>query len=161
MRNDSLGISTVFAAGLLAGILGCSGSDDPKLIPAGGVVNYQGRPLPGAKVTFIPESKGGVAMATTDSQGKFTLKTGMDSGIAAGPCSVTVTMMEASSESGLSNKMTPEDMQMLAMQGKLEAELAKQEKSLIPKKYAKADSSGLNFEVKSGSENQFTINLED
>ena len=138
---------------------GCGGSDGPELIPAGGVVHYQGKPLAGARVTFIPEGEGSVAMSTTDSQGKFELKTGTESGVAAGPSKVTVSMMETGVETGLSKDMTPEDMQALAIAGKLDAMLKKQEQSLIPKKYGRPDTSGLSYEVKKGGENQFTIEL--
>ena len=138
---------------------GCGGSDGPELIPAGGVVHYQGKPLAGARVTFIPDKEGSVAMSTTDSQGRFELKTGTESGVAAGPSKVTVSMMETGAETGLSKDMTPEDMQALAMSGKLDAMLKQQERSLIPKKYGRPETSGLSYEVKQGEENQFTIEL--
>lgn len=154
----------VSAAALLAfqvlTLAGC-GESGPKLVPAGGVVNYQGRPLAGAKVTFIPGEKGTIAMATTDTDGTFELRTGTSPGVVEDSCAVTVTMIDTSIKSGLPEKMTPEDMQRLQMEGKLKGMLAKQQKSLIPSKYGKADSSGLNFDIKSGEENKFTIELVD
>jgi hypothetical protein len=141
--------------------LGCSGSNEPELIPAGGVVNYQGRPLAGAKVTFVPQSMGSIAMATTDNQGKFELRTGTEPGIVAGPCAATVSLMDAGATSGLSPTMTPEDMQRLQMEGKLQAMLKQQQKPLIPEKYGRTETSGLNFEVKKGADNQFTLDLTD
>lgn len=140
---------------------GCGGGvEGPPLYPVTGTVTYQGSPLPGARVTFLPEGKGGVAMGTTNSEGKFTLKTGAEAGVAAGNCKATVIMLEDSGSSVLKKGMTPEDMQKLAMEGKLDAELKKQEKSLIPTRYSKANESGLAFEVKKGS-NDIPIELKD
>ena len=155
MRSSVMAVT----ATLIGVIAGCGGVDGPELIPAGGTVKYQGKPLAGARVTFIPEGEGSVAMSTTDSQGKFELKTGTESGVVAGPSKVTVTMMESGVETGLSKDMTPEDMQALAIAGKLDDMLKKQERSLIPKKYARPETSGLSYEVKKGEENQFPIEL--
>lgn len=99
-------------------------------------------------------------MGTTNSEGKFTLKTGTEAGVAAGPCRATVIMLEDSGSSLLKKGMSPEDMQRLAMEGKLDAELKKQEKSLIPPRYGKASESGLAFEIKKGS-NDIPIELKD
>ena len=100
-------------------------------------------------------------MATTDTEGKFELRTGTEPGIVKGPCGATVSLMDAGAKSGLSPNMTPEDMQRLQMEGKLQAMMEQQQKSLIPEKYGRAETSGLNFEVKKGAENQFTIDLVD
>jgi len=160
IRNWKRVVELVIAWCVSASIAGC-GADGPELVPAAGVVNYQGRPLPGAKVTFIPDSGGSIAMATTDAEGKFELRTGTEPGIVTGPCTATVSLMDAGVKSGLSPTMTPEDMQRLQMEGKLQAMLEQQEKSLIPKKYNRAETSGLTFEVQKGEENQFTLDLVD
>lgn len=160
MRNWNLVLRLFVAAAGSASIVGC-GESGPELIPAGGIVNYQGRPLPGARVMFIPESGGSIAMGTTDTEGKFELRTGTEPGIVKGPCAATVSLMDAGAKSGLSPTMTPEDMQRLQMEGKLQGMLEQQQKSLIPEKYGRAETSGLNFEVKKGAENQFTIELID
>jgi hypothetical protein len=141
-------------------LTGC-GESGPDLIPATGIVNYQGKPLSGAKVTFIPANKGSIAMATTDTDGSFELRTGTSPGVVEDSCAVTVTLVDTSIKSGLSKDMTPEDMQRLQMEGKLQGMLAKQQKSLIPSKYTKSDTSGLNYDVKKGAENKFTIELVD
>lgn len=162
MHVSKLEKSTWIVAILLLTVTGCNSSTDPALVPAGGVINYQGRPLPGAKVTFVPEKMGGLAMATTDSAGKFKLKTGVESGVAVGSCKVSVMMMEGSDEGGLPKSMTPEDMQKMQIEGKLQTMLADREKkSLIPKRYGNAESSGLTYEIKASGENQFTIDLSD
>ncbi|MSR57929.1 MAG: carboxypeptidase regulatory-like domain-containing protein [Planctomycetaceae bacterium] len=161
MRAWGLAKTALIAATLLPAFVGCGDSSAPTLVPAGGIITYQSRPLAGAKVTFVPKEKGSVAMATSDAAGKFKLKTGTESGAAVGTCLVSVTMMETSEESGLSKSMSPNDMQKMQMEGKLEPLLTAREKSLIPKRYAVADTSGISFEVKKNDENQFTIDLKD
>ena len=112
--------------------------------------------------TFIPEKEGAIAIASTDSSGKFTMKSGTDAGVASGPCKVTVALIDSSgSASALAVDMKPEDMQKLAMEGKLQAALQAQEKgSLLPAKYGKSDSTPLTLEVKKG-DNNFAIELTD
>jgi len=57
-------------------LAGC-GSDGPTLVPAGGVVNYKGKPIGKINVMLMPsaDSGGMIAEATTDESGKFTLQT--------------------------------------------------------------------------------------
>ncbi|RPI76759.1 MAG: carboxypeptidase regulatory-like domain-containing protein, partial [Planctomycetaceae bacterium] len=115
----------ILAVALCAIAAGCGGATEgPKLYPTTGVVMYNGSPLAGAKVTFLPDAQAGVAMGTTGADGKFTLTTGSEPGVAAGNSRVTVIMMEDSG-TGLKKDMTPEDMQKLQMEGKLAAELKK------------------------------------
>jgi hypothetical protein len=148
---------------LAMGVLGCgSGSSGPTLYPVVGTVTYQGKPLAGARITFIPEKEGAIAIASTDSSGKFTMKSGGDAGVASGPCKVTVALLDSSAAGGgLAPDMKPEDMQKLAMEGKLQSALQAQEKSsLLPAKYGKSDSTPLTLEVKKG-DNNFAVELTD
>ena len=50
--------------------VGCS--TGPKLFPATGTVEYEGKPVAGAEVVFVPDH-GRPATAVTDDQGKFSL----------------------------------------------------------------------------------------
>ena len=136
---------------------GC-GDDGPTLHPAAGLVTYKGKPLAGAMVTFIPLGTGAIAMGTTNMEGRFEIKTGSLSGVVEGRAGVTVSLSE-SHETGLKEDMTPEDMQQMAIDGKLQAELEKQNTALIPVKYSRADSSGLSVDVKSGQE-EYNLTLE-
>ncbi|MFN6105960.1 MAG: carboxypeptidase-like regulatory domain-containing protein [Planctomycetaceae bacterium] len=148
---------------LVMGFVGCgSGNSGPTLYPVVGTVTYQGKPLAGARITFIPEKEGAIAIASSDSSGKFTMKSGADAGVASGPCKVTVALMDSSAGGGgLAIDMKPEDMQKLAMEGKLQSALQAQEKgSLLPAKYGKSDSTPLTLEVKKES-NNFAIELTD
>lgn len=59
---------------------GCGRGDaGPELAPVSGTVTLDGKPLPGAIVTFFPEAvKGSPAYGATDSAGKFTLRSTRD-----------------------------------------------------------------------------------
>jgi len=152
---------TLFSASLVLVVMvavGCGGSDGPELHPATGVVTYQNKPLAGATVTFIPAGAGTFATATTDTEGKYDLKSGTSRGVVAGKAAVTVTLTQASA-GGISSTMTPEQMQQMQMSGKLQEQLDSQNKSVIPEHYAQAATSGLNVEVKAG-QNEFNFPLE-
>ena len=140
------------------------------LAEAGGVVNYNGTPLPGATVTFVPE-KGPLASAVTDLSGKFKLATGGRAGAPVGPCKVAVAAFTGEAASSatedMSKPMTQEEgaararkMTEMMRGGTGSSAGGSTSKSIIPEKYAKAENSGLNFTVeKDSSKNQFTIDL--
>lgn len=66
---------------------GCGG-----LVPVQGEVTLDGRPVPSAKVLFVPAAGGRPAEGTTDAMGKFRLTTNSpQDGAAAGEYVVTVT----------------------------------------------------------------------
>lgn len=137
--------------------VGCGGgvSDAPKLVPAHGSVTYNGRPLPGATVSFYPE-KGPAAMASTDLEGKFTLTTGGRSGVVHSKCKVTITKIEGP-VLPMTNP-TPEDMKKMYQGGTT----PQGPKSLIPEKYANPATSGLEADVsEEGSKNDFVFPLVD
>lgn len=140
--------------------IGCGDSDGVKLAKAGGTVTMQDAPLSGANVTFIPES-GPVAVGQTDDQGKFTLSTGGRSGAPVGNCRVSIQLSAPSDDlSSLSSEEQMRELtkQMGATQGKFGE---KDQKSLVPEKYSKAETSGLAFTVSSdASENDFKIALQ-
>jgi hypothetical protein len=145
----------------LAGLLlilpsGC-GSSSPELVPVRGTVTWQADPLAGASVTFIPKS-GSIAIATTDDNGQFEMRTGSDYGCVIGPAVVTVSCMK-NSATALPPTMTPEEMQKLAMSGQLQQSMTGAGQSLIPEKYGVASTSGLTAEVTAGQTNEFQFDL--
>ncbi len=70
--------------------LGCGG---PAYHPVGGKVTLDGRPLPDATVSFIPQSDEGTpAFGKTDSEGNYSLEESQDVvGLVAGKYSVRIT----------------------------------------------------------------------
>ncbi len=80
---------------LVSGVIGCSQAG-PATAPVDGVVSYKGKPVPFAKVTFIPhdDSGGSIGIGQTDAEGKFTkvVTAGLTgNGAVVGSHNVTVT----------------------------------------------------------------------
>ena len=127
-------------------LIGCGGGDGPKLVPAGGVVNYKGKPIGKINVLFTPSAggKGMIAEGTTDESGKFKLQT-KDPGDGAMVGSYTVAF-----------KYVPDEVPMMpGMEG------AKKVVSPIPDKYGDASKSGHTKTVDADkSKNNFTFDLE-
>lgn len=62
----------------VAAFIGCGQERLPGLVPASGIVTYQGDPIADAWVTFVPSQPGSsqrAASSVTDGQGHFTMTT--------------------------------------------------------------------------------------
>ena len=59
-------------------LVGCGGKDSGSQSEVTGSVMFEGKPLPGAEIQFVPQGSGGARVhnVTTDEQGKYTLKSG-------------------------------------------------------------------------------------
>lgn len=151
---------------LTASVLGCSsGGAGPTLAPVDGEVTFSGNPIAGATVVFIPE-KGPVAIGITDTEGKFRLSTGTDRGAVVGQCKATVTVPDPAPEAALTQPKTQAEAEayMKKVNALQEARIgagaaAQKPESLIPAKFAKAETSGLSYTVKTGS-NHFKLELQ-
>lgn len=157
----------------LLGLVGCSGGV-PKLgtVPAGGTVTYKGQPLDGAEVAFVSTDKdaGKHANATTDSQGRFVLRTyaGGDkqaSGAMPGDYIVTIQKREAPS-GGMPSATEPTGtISTMMTSGDPKASQPGAQpagpKLLTPAKYADAANPEFKATVKSTGENTFTFDLVD
>jgi hypothetical protein len=75
---------------------GCGGKTEklPDLVPVSGTVTYDGAPLVGAFINFVPQegTPGSGASGTSDAEGKYQLTTGNrnEPGTAAGKYKVTI-----------------------------------------------------------------------
>jgi hypothetical protein len=125
-------------------LVGC-GSDGPTLVPAGGVVNYKGKPMEKINVMLMPiaGSTGMIAEGTTDETGKFTLQTKEPGdGAMVGEYKVGFNYVP---------DVVPE---MPGFAG------AKKVVSPIPEKYGDAATSGITAKIESDkSKNNFTFDL--
>lgn len=157
---------------LVAASIGC-GPSAPKLYPATGSVTFEGKPVDGASVVFIPQ-EGRPSMALTDSSGKFTLTTSGQPGAPVGTYTVTISKQSSATVENAGSAPVPqatggepteEDLKKMQAQQKQMAEqmrAATKEppKSLIPAKYASPVASGLSKEVTTdASKNVFDFNL--
>jgi hypothetical protein len=144
---------TVLSVVLLVGCGGRAGQEPTA--SAGGVVTYNGQPVPGATVIFGPtsgQSQG--ATAVTDAAGRFKLSTyGEHDGAIAGTYSVTIIKRETAAA------MT-EDEEHEAISAGRDVSAA-QARNVIPPKYSNAATSGLTAEVASGTVNEFEFVLVD
>jgi hypothetical protein len=88
-----LGMSLLLS-GLLLPAAGCRGRDPnlAPLVPAGGTVTLDGKPLAAAQVTFIPagSTKGNGASGQTDQAGRYQLESNHGRGAVAGQYRVTI-----------------------------------------------------------------------
>lgn len=151
----------------MAILVGC-GEDTGgvRFATATGVVTYKGAPLSGARVMAIPE-KGPLAVANTDDQGKFTLTTGTRSGVAIGNIRVSVSTSESESDSveipAVGSDPSNVGAASQSMAKMVEAQKSKNKKpqsksASALSKYADPATSGLVYEIKSGS-NDLKIEL--
>ena len=74
---------------MIVAVQGCSRSG-PEFAPAGGLVTLDGKPLADAGVMFTPVRGGPVASATTDHDGRFTLRTLTNDGALVGEHAISV-----------------------------------------------------------------------
>lgn len=114
--------------------VGCSTSDS--LLPAGGTVSYDGKPLDTGMVVFMPVESGRPAEGKVQSDGSFRLATDGVSGVLPGQYKAMVRPSTAPSEGDRTADKLP-----------------------IPPRYMSHTSSGLEFEVDAQGENQFTIQI--
>jgi hypothetical protein len=89
-------IITIFVFVFCLLCFGCGSSSKlDGLVPAGGVLKFNGQPVSGATVTFNPVGQTRSASGLTDSDGKFTMMTlNPGDGVYSGEYIVTVTKIE-------------------------------------------------------------------
>lgn len=151
-----LGSSFVVACLMCGWFSGCSGAAKgaPKLHRVSGTVTYKGQPVPGAKVMFLGDGNKPPAVGTTDDSGHYTLASLAGTGAVAGKHQVVV-LKETEPDPTEKVNMSMDEAAVAAKH----PPKAKPTTSLIPAKYASAQTSGLEFEVKEGR-NDIPIELQ-
>ena len=140
------------AAALALSLLGTGcGGDGLSLEPVTGIVRYQGRPVAGARVTFMGIASPRAAVGTTNDAGEFKLTTMTEGdGAVVGQHQVSVTSFTPEAIAKLSNAQQ----EALGRGQKVEG-------SALPTKYASFETSGLAATVEAGGTNHFTFDLAD
>jgi len=166
--NVRCGLWFCFVGGLVSG---CS-SNSSGTIAVTGKVTKGGQPVSGAMVTFgTTATEGKAASGTTDASGVYELTTFVHGdGALPGSYKVTITKFAGTeappAESG--KQATPDDVNAIykAMQdqgkygpGRENKSKADQPKNELAGKFAKAETSGLAAEVKSGATNAFDFDV--
>lgn len=121
---------------MLAALLSAGCSNEPRLVAAGGIVKYQGKPVPGADVVFVPDAGGQPAIAHTDDQGRFTVSTNARQGAVVGTYQVGITAVR--------QKRAVSDAEAAAMTSE---QIYANHETLIPTKYNNLITSGLTATV--------------
>ena len=145
-RFGKLSVSTLVTVGIF--LTGCSNSSRPPTYPVTGTVTWQGKPLAGAVVTFVPAStEGEAASAITDADGKYALTT-WEAGDGARPGQYRVKVSKQEQETVDPSKMVRnlsiEEEQKIYVENTKPAPPAKR---LIPSKYQDDQTSGLTHKV--------------
>jgi hypothetical protein len=129
---------------LLLAVAGC-GQDDATPAPVHGRVFYQGVPLARGSIVFTPDAERGgsgqLARGDIGPDGRYTLTTDGHAGAAPGWHRVTIVAIEESPAPVPGTELNDV-------------------RSLLPRKYAAPDSSGLEALVKIGEDNSIDFHLE-
>jgi hypothetical protein len=144
---------------VLAAMVGCGDGEPagrPARVPAGGVVRHNGQPLPGATVVLIPVSDTHGATAMTDNEGRFQLQT-FDPGDGAVPGKYQVTVRKVEMVAG--RPMANSEGGNGGEGGDEASVIQSIERPLIPEKYFRPTTSGLEAEVSEQGENAFAFDL--
>jgi len=157
-----------FALGVLlfATVLGC-GRGDAAFRRVSGIINFEGKPLEGATVVFVPKDDDGVAATgTTDAAGKYSLTSTtakkFGSGAKPGQYFVKITKSVSSAdpdqEAFESGQITYEEFQeKKARKGPFSMPGSK---TLIPLRYANQLTSNLEALVEDKKSNEFNFDLD-
>lgn len=127
---------------------GAGAADRPARAKVTGAVTYKGAPLADATVIFVPQGHTHGAVGRTDAQGKFSLQT-FDPGDGAVPGEFKVTIRKVEARPAPAAESDDAEIPEVP------------EKSLIPVKYNRPQTSGLTASVAEGQANEFTFELKD
>src|SRR5262245_39951940 len=145
-RPGKLAVSTLVTVGIV--LTGCSNSSQPPTYPVTGTVTWQGKPLAGAAITFVPTGKEGeAASAITDSEGKYALTTWeAGDGARPGKYRVKVSKQEQATvdPSKMVRNLSTEEEQKIYVENTKPPPPAKR---LIPSKFENDQTSGLTHTV--------------
>jgi len=129
-----------FSLFLFLGVTFLSGCGANDVVPVGGTVSLNGRPLDSGLVVFTPVGQGRSATATIQSDGSYSLVTdGNDAGALVGEYRVAVIPAGYASAEG--------------------QEPVVKKKNPIPTRYLAPDTSGLRFTVEKNKSNRYDIRL--
>jgi len=141
----------LLTACLLSGS-GCGGSGDDKIVSVSGTVTYQGNPVPGIVVSFVPQmvTYSGPSTGKTDENGRYELtvfKTGRSGAVA---CTHKVWLSlprEEPTKVDKDEKMMKKKAEKSKKKGGSATEMLPADIAKILKKYGNLEKTPLTFEV--------------
>jgi hypothetical protein len=145
-HRGKLALSALATVGIA--LTGCSGSSRPPTYPVTGTVTFQGKPVAGAAITFVPTgTDGAAASALTDAEGKYALTT-WESGDGARPgeyrVKISAQEVAAVDPEKMVQNLSIEEEQKIYVENKKPTPPAKR---LLPSKYENEQTSGLIHKV--------------
>lgn len=153
------------ACGLMLTVLFCGCSkrpdDRPRTYRVTGKVTYQDKPVVGARVEFMGDGMPRAATGTTNEAGEYTLMTFEDGdGAVVGKHQVSVVKQNTGTTtvSELEGASYDQAMRQIADQSTKKTE---PQNGGLPVKYARRDTSGVDFTVTAQGPNTFDIVLQD
>lgn len=145
-----------YFAALLLIVLASGCGESYSLRPVSGTVTYNGKPVEGASLVFMPDTSGQpFGTGVTDAAGKYTISTNGKPGAVAGNHKITIVKLRqtAGGDSSGDAAPSPEDMKAQQMKG------PPQSKHELPEKYSFPQGSGLTANV--GEKEVFDFQLSD
>lgn len=155
-------LSMIVCSSLLAGCGGGASNDDQvPVFPVTGTVTMNGSALAGATVAFAPQSGQPTAVATTDDNGNFSLRTyDADDGAAEGKYKVVISKAEVAAETSNADAEHEAITKGEPVTSGHGANGGGGSKELVPAAYTSSDTTPLEAEVKSGGDNKFEFKIE-
>jgi hypothetical protein len=158
IRNQFLLTAALLAATCTVPVMvGCFGgsndSNRPAVVKATGTVTHKQQPVEGATVLFVPADGGHAATGITDASGKFQLRTfEPNDGAVPGKYTVAISKYDMSTanpelEDDLASELRPDNDEPIGPT------------SLLPARYAEAETSGITQEVSASGANDFSFDL--
>ena len=158
---------------VLCSLPGCGKPPLPDTVPVAGTVTYQGAPLEGATVTFRNTSiaaldAGGLAMGTTDAEGKFVVQshfgpTDVAEGVVPGEYRVTVSKFippNGMSEEEYQQKLAEEEKIMEAEGAIPPDKETPPQVEMLPAKYSSSQESTLTATIADEGDTAMSFDLE-
>jgi hypothetical protein len=123
--------------------------------PVTGQVTFNGTPIQGASITFVPSTGGAPGFAMTDAEGKYTARSSQGEGLPPGSYQVTVMKTDAPPPQ---STVSDQDAGYVPPDPDAPPTVIK---DLLPAKYKDVQTSGLTAEVKADGKNEFNFPLSD
>ncbi len=120
---------------------GCGGGADGR-VEVSGTVEADGKPLAGASVAFVGGGGGALATASTDKDGKFSVR------VAPGENKVSISKIDEKAQAAM--KPQSEADSLMGTEAQAVASMASAPKAVVAARFTDPETSGIKFDVQKG-----------